>query len=264
MVEGDTLQLHFEQLVHRQLAPRVGEAHDDAVDSVALHDGRDVFDSADDFDAVGWTPIASRRIGVDETDDLHAERLPALHDFVLELDGRVADADEKQALPRPHAIGEPLEGDAPSGHERGDERGGKEKHAPADHRGREPEIHRRQHERRTAQRLDDAHEQLFAIRDSLEVVQIGVIEAQLADRGDQYRLDHAVFLLHHHPHPPAKTHVGRQPHGGHDEDAFRSDQQKRAARDPSHLEIPEVSVIISLPGRYPRRRFFRVTSWVYS
>ena len=45
-----------------------------------------------------------------------------------------------------------------------------------------------------AERLHDPDEQLAAIRDEAQVVQVGVVEADLADPGDQQRLGNAVLL----------------------------------------------------------------------
>ncbi len=45
VIEGHSLQLHLEQLVHRQLAAGVGQADDDAVDRVRPHDARNIVDA---------------------------------------------------------------------------------------------------------------------------------------------------------------------------------------------------------------------------
>ncbi len=48
MVEPHTLiQPHVEQLVHVQFAPRIGKAHDDAIDPPVTDDARNVADGTD-------------------------------------------------------------------------------------------------------------------------------------------------------------------------------------------------------------------------
>ena len=64
--------------------------------------------------------------------------------------------DEQQPLPRADAVRQPLESHTPSGHEHRDETRGQKKHAAANHRRREPVVHRRQDERSPSQRLNDA------------------------------------------------------------------------------------------------------------
>ena len=72
MVEGDAVQLHLEQLVHRQLAARVRQADDDAIDGSGADDGRNVLDRADDA-GIQDRCADLGRIGIDEADDLDAQ-----------------------------------------------------------------------------------------------------------------------------------------------------------------------------------------------
>ena len=44
--ERHAFELHLEQLVHRQRAARLRQAHDHAIDAASTHDGRDVLDGA--------------------------------------------------------------------------------------------------------------------------------------------------------------------------------------------------------------------------
>ena len=66
--------------------------------------------------------------------------------------------------------------------------GGDHEDAAADHQRRQPEVERRQNERRRGERLQDADEQLAPIGEQPQVVQIGVVQTRLRDRGDEQRL----------------------------------------------------------------------------
>ena len=48
MRELHAVELHLEQFVHRQLAARIREADDDAIDRPRADDGRNIFDGPDD------------------------------------------------------------------------------------------------------------------------------------------------------------------------------------------------------------------------
>ena len=85
VVERHAGQLHLEQLVHRQLAARVGQADDDAIDVAGADDRRNVLDRADDA-GVDHRRADARRVGIDEADDLDAELLPALEQLARQAD----------------------------------------------------------------------------------------------------------------------------------------------------------------------------------
>jgi hypothetical protein len=71
VLEFDAGQPHVEQLVHRQLAARIGEADDDFVDLVLAHDRGNVLDRPDDA-RIEQRRADLRLVGIDEADDLQA------------------------------------------------------------------------------------------------------------------------------------------------------------------------------------------------
>src|SRR5262245_64199774 len=98
MVEADAVEFHIEKLRHGQLAPRVSQADDDAVDRANSRDCRNVLNGADDARIENWRAHLVR-IGIDEADDLDTEIVPPIVDFASKIDCRLSGSDEQQALP---------------------------------------------------------------------------------------------------------------------------------------------------------------------
>ena len=194
------VELHLEQLVHRQLAARVGQADDDAVDAARADDRRNVLDRADDA-GIDHRRADARRIGVDEADDLDAELVPRSNSSRASATAAGARADEQQPLARraracvshSKARRQPSTSAITSS-------AGDHEHAAADDQAREPEVDGREDERGGAQRLDDARRTARAGPPDRPVVEVGVVQAQLADDRDQQRL--APRRLRHGEHLP--------------------------------------------------------------
>src|SRR4029450_2435884 len=78
VIEHDPpVELHLEQFVDGQLAARVGEADDNAIDRPRTNDRRDIFDGTDNTRIDDRRPDAAR-IGIDEADDLYCQLAPTL------------------------------------------------------------------------------------------------------------------------------------------------------------------------------------------
>ncbi len=114
--------LQLEELVHRQLAARVGQADDDAIDAARAHDGRNVVDGADDA-GIQTGGADARRIGIDEPDDLDAELMAPLEQLARQIDSRLALVPTSSSRSRGADVAAgPLERDAPADDQRDDER----------------------------------------------------------------------------------------------------------------------------------------------
>src|SRR5678815_5134254 len=124
MIEPDAIELHLKQLIHRETAACIAEAHDDTVDRLCPDDLWNVVQRPQNLEIGGRNP--SLRV-IDEPDDLNAEVLSGL-EFIGQRDGRRAGADEQQSLAMPDATTDPFEHGAPA--DRGAE----------DHCGREDEY----------------------------------------------------------------------------------------------------------------------------
>ena len=113
MIEADTRsQPDIEQPVHRQLAARVGQAHDNPVGTRALNEHRDVLDRANDA-GVQDGRADTRRIRIDEADNVDAELVAALVQLAGKLDGRRARADEEEPFARRRVPAEPRKDQPP-------------------------------------------------------------------------------------------------------------------------------------------------------
>ena len=108
------VQLHLEQLIDGQLASRIGEADDDPVDALGANDRRDIGNRADDA-GIEHRLADLCGIRIDESHDLHAERVTKLVKLTRQLDGSGPGADQQQPLARTERARDPLERDAPAG-----------------------------------------------------------------------------------------------------------------------------------------------------
>ena len=113
MIKSHAVELHFEKLFHRKLAPGVPKTHDNPVDGSRAHDCRDVFDGSDNSRVEHWQTDPGR-IWIDEPDDIYAERLTALKQLLRQRHGRRTCADEKKALPGSNLLRQPIEYDPPT------------------------------------------------------------------------------------------------------------------------------------------------------
>ena len=248
-------QLHVEQLVHRQLAARVGQADDDAVDLVRARTmARDVVDGADDRARrrrAARMPSASTKPTISTPSSWRrcfssAARVSAAGPVpTTSSRSRGADAPDR-----------PLEGEAPAGDERDDSRRGKQEHAAADHQRRKPVVEQRQDQRGRAERLQDAHEQLAAVGDDAQVVQLRVVQAHLADGGDQDHLDGATRSRGHRSARPARGAAARRQRAARPSSSTLSNRIRTALRQVTCWKAVghERS---ALPGRAVRRRSSR-------
>ena len=169
MIKGDARQLHVEQFLHRELAPGIGQADDDAVNAVGADDSGNVFDDANDARIDDWCAHA-RRVGINEADDVDAKFVTPLEQLSRQRDRRGARPDEQQALTGTHAPAQPLEGHPPTDHE--DEYQDRRDHedAATDDEAGEPVVNGGEQKRRRGERLDDPHEQFATVGDPPEVV----------------------------------------------------------------------------------------------
>ena len=172
-------KLHLEQLVHRQLAACVGQADDNPIDAHAPDDRRNVLDGADHSGIEDGLPHLGL-IRVDEPDDLDAEFLAALEQLTRQRDRAGARADDQQALRRRQRRAHPIEREPPATNEHNDQRRANQEHASTDDRPGKPEVDGAKDERRRSQGLQHAGEQLPRVGHRAQVVEIGVIEADLA------------------------------------------------------------------------------------
>ena len=164
VVERDALELHLEQLVHRQLAARVRQADDDAIDAARAHDARNVLDRADD------ARIEQRRPDLAPDRDRRTRRSRRR----ARGGARRARAPDRRAAglvptssSRSRGPTRPLshsKDEAPADDDGNHQHRGDQEHAAADHQAGNPEVEHREDERRRAERLDQAHEQLAPVR----------------------------------------------------------------------------------------------------
>ena len=105
VIEAYAVEFHLEQLVHWQLAARIGEAHDDSIDAARTDDRRDVLDRADD-PWVDQRRADHRGIGIDEPDDLDAEQVVPAFLTIIAANTVVSLASHpmKQRLPGPDEV----------------------------------------------------------------------------------------------------------------------------------------------------------------
>ena len=142
MIKGHAIEPHFEQLIHRQLAAGIGEAHDHAVHISFTDDGRNVWNRAND----PWIEHAladTSRIWIHESDDLDAERLAMIVELPGELDRGSICSDQQQAFAGRCLTTKPLEKEPEGRRAAEHEDRGDQEDAAADHQRRKPEIQRR-------------------------------------------------------------------------------------------------------------------------
>jgi hypothetical protein len=220
--ETDALELHLEQLVHRQLAAGIRQADNDLVDGSRAHDRGDVLDRPDHA-GVDHRRADAFRIRIDEPDDFDPE-VRALVELTGEPDGGIARAHEQQAFRRTHLSNHPFEHQAPTEHECEDEAGGKDEDAASDNQVRQPKVQRRKNERGCTDRLYRPYEELAPIGQDAEIVEIREVQAQLRHHSDQqcFRKD----LLFRPERLETEAEVHRQAHGTEDEVPLQHDQPR--------------------------------------
>src|SRR5688572_27734252 len=99
MIEGHTLEFHIQELVHRKLAARVGEADDYPIDRAGADNRRDIVHGAYDAGIDHGLPDLAG-VGIDESDDLDTQLVPPLEKLAREVHRRNARSDEKKTLTR--------------------------------------------------------------------------------------------------------------------------------------------------------------------
>ncbi len=228
MIESHAIvQLHLEQLIDRQFAPGVRETDDDAIDSLCANDRGHVGNRADDARIEHWLANLCG-VRIDESDDLHTERVAKLVKLSRQFDGAGASADQQQPLPWTKGAGNPLEGHAPAGNHQQDDAGRHDEHAAAEHELREPEVGDREDDAGRAECLRQTDEQLAAIRNGTKVVQVGIIQAQLADDRDKQRLLPAELDQEENARIAPEPQPRAGCHGQRDERCLEADQRQRA------------------------------------
>ena len=228
------VQLHVEQLVHRDLAARVGEADDHAIDAAVADDGRDVVGVAED-DAVegGIVRLGARHF--DEAGELDAELVPALVDLARQFGRRGAGADDQHPLVRAHPRRQPLERDAPAGDEQDDEQRADQEDAAADHQAGQPVVDHRQQGAAGAERLEQPDHQPPAIVQPARVIEVAIVQAGLEDAGNQDGAPDQgpAKQLMGGPH----AHGDREDHGSEDQDVVHQDQRRSSPREPPEQRL---------------------------
>jgi hypothetical protein len=117
----------------------------------------------------------------------------AFVELARELDGALAGPDQQELLARRDVPVRPLEHDPPAEHQRDHAQRGQDEDAAPDDEVREPVIDAGQQQRRRAQRVDRPDEQLAAVGDDLQVVEVAVVQADLRDQRDQHPLEPVVL-----------------------------------------------------------------------
>jgi hypothetical protein len=112
VVEGHAVELHLEELLHGQLAARIGEADHHAIDLPLPDNRRNVVDHANHAGIEHGRPDP-RRIRIDEPDNVNAHLVPPLVKLPRQLDRRRAGANDEQPLAWPHPATGPLEEQPP-------------------------------------------------------------------------------------------------------------------------------------------------------
>ena len=226
--EVDAVEFHLQQRGHRQLAARLGEAHDDAVDRSRAHNRRDVGDRTDDAARRG---VGRWRVGIDEADNLDAH-LGAPFQFAREAQRRGIGADDEKSLAPGDRPGEPDEHDPPADHQRDGNQDGDRDHAFTDDQRRKPEVERREDQRADAERLENARQQLAPIRRHAELVEVGIVQAELAHERDQQTFPDDALAVEDRPGAVADEQVRAQRHGTRDQDRLAAHQRHGAAIGP--------------------------------
>ena len=248
MIEGDAFEFHFEQLVHRQGAARVGQAHDHTIDALPTDDAGNIVDGSDNAWIEQGRPDP-RRIGIDEPDDFDAQLVPVIVQLRGESDGRAAGPDEQQPLARTDAAAQPFEHHAPDDDNREQQDRGDEKHAPPEDEAGKPEVQHRQREARRGQRLHQPRVEFAAIRRDACVIEVGVIQADLGDAHDDQDPDDPVLVSEElERFAGAKAQVGRRDHGRDHQDRLESRERDRPDADAMDQE-PDHRRLMSVPPR---------------
>jgi hypothetical protein len=163
--------------------PPVGQTDDNPVHLVLAHQPCDVGGGPDH---AGIHDAAShhRRVVVDETDDAVREVVLVEH-LARDLPGRGPGADDEQALLQARDPCARQEDQPPreNGCDEQDDR--RHERAAPEYQRRGQEEQDGEDDRRGPARLQQAHEQLAPRIDGREVVEVVVVEAQLAERRDE-------------------------------------------------------------------------------
>jgi hypothetical protein len=179
-----------------------------------------------------------RGVVVDEADD-RVREVALVENLPRHLARGLAGADHQDALLHLERAAQVIEEQAPAenGHQEHEQR--RHEDAVADHQRRDDEIQRREHDRGGAHRLQQPDDQLAVRVDQGEVVEVVVVEAELADDGDQDDLPQA-------PADRAPLKGGRQRHRPEDQQQFGAEHGEAAGRDVPIKELHDRG-----PGRQP-------------
>ena len=229
--------LGAQQFLDRQLAAPVRQADDDAIDAVfrdqAIHVGRGADDRGID------DPLAEpRRVVVDEADDA-VGKLVLVENLARDLARRFAGADKQDALLiELEGARDAVEGEPPAedGDEKDEQR--RDEGAVPDHQLRHREIERREQDRCGPHGLEQPDYQ-FAVRvDQRQVVEVVVIQTQLADQRDHQHLPQVAGEIRR------ALESRRERHRPEDQQQFAAEHRQAARRD-----VPVEQLHRRLPDR---------------
>ena len=152
------------------------------------------------------------RVVVDEADDAIGEVVLIEH-LARDLARRVAGADKQQPLLELQRSGDAVEGQAPAENRDQEDEQRRDEDAVPDHQVGVDEVERREHDRRGPRGLQQADDQLAAGVDDGQIIEVVVVQAELADQRDEHDL------------PEVGGQVGRVLEQGGERDRSKDQQQ---------------------------------------
>ena len=212
MRKGHSGHAHVEEFFHRQLAARVAQADHDAVDLQCLDERRNIVHRTDN-PGVHERLSHPRRVGVDKSDDRHAQLGLSLVKLPRQLNGGVVCAHDQHALAGTGLLARPLECQPPPDRHEHDQHCRDDEDAAADDEGGKQEVESRHDERCGAKRLQRAYKELAPVGDDPQVVEVGVVEAGLAPERYHEGFQQAPVNEEHITRVASKTDPGGKGHG---------------------------------------------------
>ena len=124
----------------------------------------------------------------------------------------------------------PLERHPPPDRDGNHEHGRDHEHAAAENQHGEPVVEHRHDERRGTERLESADKEFAPIRDDAQVIEVSVVEAELAACGDEQGLPHALLFEHYVHRAAAQPQPHRKQNRCQDEARLETDQDQGSER----------------------------------
>ena len=199
------------------MAAAVRQTDDDAIDPLLAHEPIDVVHVAEDVVLADEDVVVAI---LDKADQAVGEIL-ARANLLGEAAGRQSGAEDQHTFIEMGIVGDMVEGDAPRQHRDDEHAQGGDERPGIENQRRRGDARRGQDDRGGAGRLQQADHQLAVRMDDVQVVEVVVVETQLAQRRDQRDLpEHRADGV---------WSVGR-------ERAVQARRQRHRPRDEHHLE----------------------------